>query len=289
MSFCNWQAQYAAYGIATFPVAVGADGKKPLVSNYARFGLPASRKIAQKFPKATALGFMVGIRTRLTVLDVDSPNDSVFADALNRHGPTPIIVRTGSGHFQGWYRYNGEKRLIRPEREDPIDILGAGFVVAPPSHGIQSIYEFIQGSLDDLDTLPILLGIDKTSQSLSPAPFLNRFVNEGSRNNTLFRYCMKSAHYCDNLDALLDVARTENAEFSLPLPECEVEKTAKSAWGYTQRGENRFGHPSVVFDAQQADALIRDDPDLYLMLSLLRANNKPDSQFMATNLGLAAN
>jgi len=33
--------------------------------------------------------------------------------------------------------------------------------------------------------------------------------------------------------------------------------------------------------------LICNDPDLYLLLSYLRANNKPDRQFMATNQGLA--
>ena len=114
MSFRDWQPQYAAHGIATFPVDIGPDGKKPLVSNYARFGLRASSEIAQKFPDATGIGFMVGARSRLTVLDVDSPDDRVLADALDRHGPTPIVVRTGSGNCQAWYRHNGEGRLIRP-------------------------------------------------------------------------------------------------------------------------------------------------------------------------------
>ena len=104
MSFRDWQPQYATHGIATFPVAIGPDGKKPLVSNYARFGLRASTEIARKFPDAVAIGFMVGKRSHLTVLDVDSPDDRVLADALDRHGRTPIIVRTGSGNRQAWYR-----------------------------------------------------------------------------------------------------------------------------------------------------------------------------------------
>lgn len=98
---------------------------------------------------------------------------------------------------------------------------------------------------------------------------------------------MRHAHRCDDLHALLDVARTRNDEFCPPLGDDEVAKIATSAWGYTERGNNRFGRPGVFFDAAQADQLIRNDPDLYLMLSFLRANNKPDCQFMATNRGLA--
>jgi hypothetical protein len=64
MSFRNWQPKYAALGIATFPVAIGLNGKKPLVSHYARIGLRASGEIAQKFPDAMGIGFMVGKRSR---------------------------------------------------------------------------------------------------------------------------------------------------------------------------------------------------------------------------------
>jgi hypothetical protein len=68
MSFRDWQPKYAAHGIATFPVAVGPDCKKPLVSNYARFGLRASAEVAQQFPDASGIGFMVGPHNRLRAL-----------------------------------------------------------------------------------------------------------------------------------------------------------------------------------------------------------------------------
>jgi hypothetical protein len=289
MSFRDWQAQYASHGVATFPVAIGPDGKKPLVTNYARFGLRASAQIAQKFPDADAFGLMVGKNSRLTVLDVDSRDDRVLADALDRHGPTPIVIRTGSGNHQAWYRHDGEKRLIRPEPDKPIDILGSGFVVAPPSRGNKSKYEFIQGTLDDLDRLPPLRGllVNDDGQTRTTAPQSTERIREGIRNRKLWEQCMISAHCCDDFDTLLDVARSRNDEFCPPLEDDEVVKVATSAWGYTERSENRFGRPGVFFDARQANELIRDDPDLYLLLSFLRANNKPDSKFMATNLGLA--
>jgi hypothetical protein len=45
---------------------------------------------------------------------------------------------------------------------------------------------------------------------------------------------------CDDLDALLDVARTRNENLLPPLPE-EVMRVATSAWSSDERGLNRCG------------------------------------------------
>src|SRR6516225_5408626 len=140
-SFLNWQPTYAEHGIATFPVG---DDKRPMVKRYDRFGLPGGAAIANKFPDAPAIGFMCGSRSRITVLDIDCKDERVLADALDRHGQTPIIVRSGSGNHHAWYRHNGEGRHIKAESQ--IDILGGGFVVAPPSRVQKGQYQFIQGS-----------------------------------------------------------------------------------------------------------------------------------------------
>lgn len=285
MSFRDWQPRYAAHGIATFPVRVGDDGKVPAIKGWQRVGLPGSATLAQRFADADAFGFCAGQRSGLTILDVDTNDERTLADALGRHGPTPIIVRSSSGNHQAWYRWRGEGRFIRPDGNSkwPIDILGSGFVVAPPSRGIKSNYLFIQGSLDDLDQLPVLRN---TTIATLPPPLAwkpDRAVTEGGRNDTLWRYCMQSARHCDRFDSLLDVARTRNSDFFPPLPEAEVVKTAKSAWNYTQRGENRFGRPGVSIDAEQAIHLIKTDPDVFVLLSFLRANNGPARTFIAAN------
>src|SRR5262249_8978617 len=140
-SFDKWQADYAAHGVATFPVDAN---KRPMVSRYNRFGLPASTEIARKYPDAPAIGFMCGRRSGVTVLDVDTTDERVLADAVDRQGRRGITARRGSGHFQVGYRHGGEGRLIRPRRDVPIDILGAGFVVAPPSRVAKGSYQFIQ-------------------------------------------------------------------------------------------------------------------------------------------------
>ena len=276
-TFAQWQPHYAQYGIPTFPVRE----KRPAVRGYLKIDLIASARLAGKFPDADAIGFAIGTRSNITVLDVDTPNERTLADALDYHGRTPIIVRSGSGNYQCWYRWNGERRQIRPFGEKPIDVLGGGFVVVPPSQGTKSNYQFIEGSLDDLDSLPIMRGIEIVT---SPSPSTpDERVTEGHRNDSLWRHCMQSAHYCDDFDAVLDVARTRNATFLPPLPHGEVAKIAASAWKYTERGENRMGRPGVWFPASEANYLIRNDPDAFLLLSYLRANNGPTRTFMIAN------
>ena len=285
-SFADWQPLYAAHGIATFPVRVGAEGKMPAIKGWRRIGLPGSAALAQQFADANALGFCLGRHGGLTILDVDTNDERTLADALDHHGRTPIIVRSGSGNHQAWYRWHGEKRQIRPDPDKPVDILGSGFVVAPPSYGTKSNYRFIEGSLEDLDHLPFLRGRWTVPASLVPAPIPDDAITEGRRNDMLWRHCMQSARHCDDFESLLDVARTRNEEFSPPLTDSEVVKTANSAWDYTLRGDNRFGRHGAFFDAEEANRLITSDQDAFVLLAFLRANNGPASTFMVAN-GLA--
>jgi hypothetical protein len=282
----DWQALYAAHGIPTFPVHIGPDGKKtPLVKHYAKFGLRGSSEIAEKFAEATGIGFMAGRRSRLSILDVDSSDEGVLARALDRHGRTPVVVRSGSGNWQAWYRHNGEPRLIRPFGDKPVDVLGAGVVVAPPSQGTKATYQFVEGGLDDLDCLPVMLGVAELHATTSGADQQGsgQPVTKGNRNRQLFRYCLKHARHCDDLDALLDVARTYNESFLPPLPDDEVMGIAKSAWGYEERGENIVGHHGVYMSTEEVNELLQSDPDRLLLKVVLKANNSPSSKFMIAN------
>ena len=104
------QPVYAEHGIATFPV--GAD-KKPTITHYQRVGLRGSGQLVARHAHAIGLGFMSNARNRIAVLDYDDTNERGFADALNRHGDTPIKVKTASGRWHAYYRHNGERRMIR--------------------------------------------------------------------------------------------------------------------------------------------------------------------------------
>jgi hypothetical protein len=284
-SFLNWQPLYAAHDIPTFPVQIEPDRKKPMVARYCRFGIPASAEISRKYPDATAFGFMVGKRTGLTVLDIDTKDAGVLADALNLHGQTPIVIRSGSGHHQAWYKHNGEGRQIRPFGPDyPIDILGGGFVVAPPSRGGEGNYRFIQGGLDDIDRLPVMRNIhlDISSSPISPDSLEEIFAPDGKRHKLLIRYCLEQAHYCDDFEALLDVARTRNEGYRPPMTDIEVVKIAKWAWDCTVTGQNRVGRGARRTGTEAAD-LMRSNPDAYILLKYLRDQNGPQRNFMVAN------
>ena len=281
-TFGLWQAAYSEQGIATFPVSITNEQKKPAIKGWQDVDLARSAELALKFPNSDAFGFCLGMQSGITVLDVDTNDERVFLEALEQFGKTPIIVRSAKGNYQAWYRHNGESRRIRPFEARAIDVLGAGFVVAPPSRGITSRYQFIAGGLDDLGSLPVMIGLDIAKQ---PQLAVGG-VAEGQRNESLFRLCMKAAHHCDDFDGLLDVARTRNAEFLPPLLDDEVIKVATSAWGYTERGKNRFGTPGAFFPADEASHLIATDQDGLVLLAFLRANNRPGRTFMVSN-GLA--
>jgi hypothetical protein len=218
------------------------------------------------------ISFWAGERNGITVLDVDA-RETDLADAMARCGESPLVVRSPSGGFHAYYKHNGEPRAIRIESR-PWDILGSGLVIAPPGRRADSVgYEIIQGSLDDLDRLPIM-------HALAIAP-------KGRRNQELWQHCMRNAHHCDTFDDLLDVARTFNQDAcSSPLPDTEVVKIARSAWSYTARGLNRFGRTGAYFPTGEANTLIKSDQDAFILLGFLRANNGPDTTFFIAN-GLA--
>jgi Bifunctional DNA primase/polymerase, N-terminal len=187
-TFADWQPRYAEHGISSFPVVVNEAGKKPVVKGYLKVGPNLSRQFVFRFPDHDALGVSCGPRNGITVLDVDSPDERVLADALARHGATPFVVRSGGGNYQAWYRHGGEKRQIRPwGKELPIDILGGGYVVAPPSLGARGAYRIIQGDLDDLRRLPRMGGLP-TPDGVHNADAIGRsnVVGEGKRNKSLW-------------------------------------------------------------------------------------------------------
>jgi hypothetical protein len=282
--FSENQPVYAERGIATFPLG---DNKVPAVSNYQKMGLPASSKLADRFRNANGFGYMTNARTRVSVLDVDTTDERVLADAMARHGSTPLVARTASGKFHALYKHNGEYRKIRPFGAVPIDVLGiGGLVVAPPSRFAKGAYSFIQGSLDDLDRLPVMHGLDPSMYGSRDSPnsgatptglngaFEGRPALEGVRNYTLWSYCMRQLSITDaDIDAIVAAARIRNATYAPPLPDEEVVKTASSAWGYTAQGRNWFGNGQVVSSHAEVDELLTEAPDAFLLLAKLRRHN----------------
>lgn len=282
--FAEWQPAFAAVGIATFPVV----DKRPTVKNYTMAGLPASREWASRFGEAEAFGIALK-RSKLAVVDVDTRDERVLEDAIAAHGEPPFIVQTQSGGWHLYYRRSGEGRRVRPDPAKPVDILGDGHVVAPPSRGAKGCYRIIRGCLADLAGLSprrdggwsILTTYNSTPSPLPLGPL--EHVAPGERNSTLWRYLMTHAPYCDDADALIDVARTAAEAFSSPLPAEEVVKAARSAWRYEAEDKNWIARGNRRPAPTEPDGLLWECPDAFILWKALRHYNSGRPRFYVAN------
>lgn len=269
--FANAQPEYAAHGIATFPVN---PDKRPAIRNYGNIGLRGSSALAVRMPDAPCVGFIAGPRSGITVLDIDTACERVFADALDRHGRTPVIVRTASGHLHAWYRHSGEKRAVRPHPDRPIDVLGAGMVIAPPSQAAKGTYGFLEGSLDDLAALPVMRGFQAVSEGS------RRLAKGQGRNEALFRHLMHQAPYCDSMEALLDVARIYAEEhFADPMSDRELVRTVRSVWRYESANMNWVGRKRPIASMTGLAGLARQDSDALALFIILREAHGAREEF----------
>jgi Bifunctional DNA primase/polymerase, N-terminal/Primase C terminal 1 (PriCT-1) len=290
-ALADWQPEFAEWGIPLFPVR----DKRPAVKNWQRAGLRASEAFARKYGDAPSFGFAVG-KAGLTILDVDTSDERVLCDALQRHGSSPIIVRSGSGNFQAWFKHNGEGRKIRPDKSRPVDILGDGYVVAPPSAGSKGEYAFIAGGLEDLSDLPVMRHPEGPHEEIldcapcspittyTPFPLPSPLVGEGQRNNSLWREAMRQAQHAGSLEGLLAMMDRHNqAVMRPPLAGGEVVSVCASAWGYQTRGENRFGQEGHAIIRPSETAALWDKPDAFLLLFKLREVHCRDHVFAVAN------
>lgn len=274
-----FQPLYADLGISTIPCST--DAKKPLVRNYLQMGVPASNQLAQRFTAANAIGIVCGEHNRITVLDIDSSDPGVLKEAIARHSEPRVIAKTASGKYHGYFRFNGEGRHIRPWKDLPIDILGGGFILAPPSLFGPGEYHFLEGQIDDLKRLTPITGLEDIEREHALRTGAPQ-TKAGTRNNWLWRHCMREARHCDSLESLIDVARTRNEECEPLLPEKEVMKIAASAWDYTQSNKNHYGHHGAWVPVEEAIRMMTD-PDALALLVYLRSTQGPWARFTILN------
>jgi hypothetical protein len=277
--FATAQPKYAALGIATFPFDATEEVKRgPLVTNYQRMGLPASSQMALRFPDAPGIAAMAGPRNKLAVIDIDergAAGERLLADVQRQFGVPKLVVRTGSGGFHGYYRHNGEDRKIRPDPLRPIDLIGAGSIVLPPSRGFRGNYEIVHGRVEDLAALePIRM----SSAALAASDIDLRAARKGGRDKKFWPHVARQAHIVKSLDELIAVARELNELMAEPWPDNEVNseivKRCKYWWDKTQKGENYYGVGKYVRTGHSmVDDLMNKDPDAFLLLTYLRRHH----------------
>ncbi len=289
-AFQDAALEYADAGIVPLPI----DGKRPLVKHPDRFRRRAALQIAAKPQFANAaLGFWCGHFNGLSVVDVDSTADAELQYALNTYGDSPIIVKTASGKFHAWYRHDGERRLIRPDKSHPIDILGGGICVAPPSaRPSGGKYAFLRGGLSDRANLPkIRIGAlpkssksefhhralaDPVNPSVNP-PNSSATIEEGERAVRLLKITCALARDAKTKPELLEQSREANAAMCKPpLSDAEVQRAVGSAWGYKMADRLMVAGTDssiVIPRASIAQLLTAGAVNAHALLTLLRTEH----------------
>lgn len=267
-------AEYADSGIPVFPV--DTRNKRPVVKGWQDATPRRGRLWASidKLGAADGLGIVMGKPSGLTEIDVDAVGDAWISSALKQFGETPIVIRTASGKAKLWYRHNGEGRQIRPFHGQPIDVLGSGFTIAPPSwrDDLGTAYAFTKGSLSDVANLPTIPPDALEAHAAET-------VRNGKRNDTLWRWAMTQARHCDDVETLIDACATWNAAFPDPLTSSEAERCARSAWKYEAMGRNYLGlkKPQLTEGDRIMDELLMDEPlahGLYVLLQRWHRNRQ---------------
>jgi hypothetical protein len=299
--FTEWQPKYAGIaGIATLPVDPET---KFWRGPGQKIGLPGSTAFTaqERYQDCNGIGFWCGSKNGITDLDIDTVDEGLLHEAERRHGTSPIVVQTASGKFKIWYRWNGERRSVRKKirelwgREVPIDLLGSGISVAPPTTNTKGVYRFIRGSLEEVRNLPVMRGVNVRLDALSipdkitpQIPIPAEKVKAGSRNDTLWRACAVYARTrAENFDDLLAFAKRyheEHIEMSADFTEMEVIDCARSAWRMEERGENYVGgHGVITCPPDIVDGLAIADPDAFVLLMVARRHHWMKERFCLAN------
>jgi hypothetical protein len=231
-----------------FPIPIGRENDKtPLIRGWNRWKHLVGEKMLgtwiQQFPDAN-----IGIACRLsgiTIIDID--DRSIVDDMIQQFGDTPLITSTPSGGVHLWFKSSGERNANLRSHGLDVDVRGVGgLAVVPPSirrsgDYAGKEYSFLKGNWEVIPSLPSLkpgsLSFEDSCCRQSAISSLGQPVPKGIRDDSLFHYLKKQAPYCDVFKDLADVAQTFNMHCQPPLPDAQVLKTARSVWGYHERGE----------------------------------------------------
>ena len=268
--------QALAYRLAGLPIVpCGREsGKQPLIKyRHLTEKLPpidAVRRWAQRNPSAN-VGLATGPASGVTVVDVDEPKRT--SDLLALCGDTPLIAETPSGGKHLYYRYAGEGCPVR--FTEGADLRGrGGIIILPPSHNPKSggQYRFIRGGIEDFSRLPYakLGSLPLGRDSKTVVKFGHRTVQKGARADTLFKTALREARHCEKLDDLIDVLRTINDGYLPPLADAEVVKTAGSAWGIQERGDNLVGQEAGAIFTRADIEMFAGNGDALLLFAMVR-------------------
>ena len=278
---------FGEHGIQVYPTRLEA----PTVAMVRRPGKFRAREVDPRFADANA-ALTAGPDNNLTIVDIDASGSYYRNMAEEMFGETAYVVETPSGGAHMGFRHNGERRTIRPFGKNvPIDILGGGTVVVPPStrpagNGkCAGEYRFngdLSGALAALRTIPE--GLPPEVYRTRPTPDL---PSVGERNSKLFRQALSLAAQATSEESFIEGLLIRNERIPDPLPASEVQRIAASVWRYKVEGRLCVpGSRTGFLNLQEITALSTNTSALAL-LAYLRAHHSADHVFAVSPHGIA--
>lgn len=304
--------ELAQVGIGAIPTRYD-DCRHPLIDGLEggpKFGCDGALAIAEKFAQSEPyanVAIWCGARSGITVVDIDTPDIGELAWARKKFGKTNVLVGTPSGGFHLYFRHAGERRWVRPFPGHPVDILGSGVCVAPPSvkPGVGQ-YQFIEGDYSDLLSLrsikPGALSSLRPGGRNAPkaandngkpsgSALADGLIVEGHRDRHLFDFALLAAHKAASSDELASILRAESeARCRPPLDEAGIQKIVGTVWRYKESGALAVpGQQLIPLRRTTADKFFNDGSADALMLHarLAAANWEKDKVFAVSANAMA--
>jgi hypothetical protein len=257
-NFRNELARLVRAGFPLLPLGGGADGKAPLVREWAGPKMALARVLAPLYRSGS---LVYGIRLDgLLVIDCDTDCAELVAALEARFGPSTVHVKTPRGRHL-YYLATGKAPNLRAEGL-PVDIKTGprAYVAGPwsirPDGGTYSPAKGLLG----VDPLPPLHLTDTAANRP-----LGETFSVGHRHAGLVREAMKLLEFVDSaeeLEANLAAVRDDLCADPTTMPGCELRAIA--GWAWEMRLENRIfrGRDSAFSVHRLAlDALRQSDND----------------------------
>jgi len=257
--------RYGTDGWAVFPLWHG--GKTPKTKNglkAATFDIEQIKKWWKKYKNAN-VGVRTGMISGIVVLDVDTkkgqPGLQSLAELEEIHGQMETLrARTPTGGLHIFFRAPMQAIQRRIGFLPGLDFLAENsYVVVAPSKigGREYIWENSNARIVDLPDflLNLVTSNDSKKGQKAVRPHVTLTytealsgVQEGSRNETIFRFACKLRQEEWEYDEALLLVKTAANTCEPPLPEDEAIRCLESAW--------RGIHPTALSDMGNAERFI---------------------------------
>lgn len=210
----------------------------------------------------------------IVVLDVDMKEKKNGLRSINawqvNHGdfPETVVANTPSGGLHFFFRVDDPSLYKnRVEAIPGVDIRGDGaYVVVYPSVGVNGkwytwrrgvscieIEEIADANTSVLELLEMNSRDSAANRQQDAAKKQRVNVEQGNRNDTIFRYACAQCGQNVPIEVCLTAARELNKTFNPPLDDHELEKTVRSGYSYEPNEKTIYGNAEPEPEADELE------------------------------------